>query len=599
MKTYLINKIYSKTNPEIIFWVLLFIIVFSLGFNFRMQSYDIQYDVDKYNVITSDGVGYYSYLPSTFISKEFQISNNQDHYLVFDKDPATKQNKYFIGSSILMAPFFGAAHLCTSFYYWLVPDKSFLPNGYSFPYQLAIIFAGVFYLLIGFFYIKKILLSFKVKKEIIFALITLFALGSQLMGLSSYESSFSHVYAFCTISVLLYNWHLFTLAPNLKRFLFVGTLSALLIIIRPTDILILLTFPIFWTLNGYTQSITWLKQQRLAYLYLLLIGFSFLYLQLYFWELQSGGYYIWSYSGEQFDFSNPQIWNVLFSYKKGLFVYTPLLITVFICLFFSQSIKTSIKFWFLIFFLINTYVISSWWCWWYGGSFGMRPWMDFMPIIILLTALSLNKSTFILRGLFYLLSIITIPINIIQNYQYSNGIMHWDTMTHDKYWQIFLETDEAFNYVTYDPPETYKNYLILDSLTVKIEDSFDSIFSVERNRMFHTLYETPSKNIFPNSDKIYIKVSFDGKLEFMREAAVLTCNKNLENTTDVKQQSQRIISYIRKTEEWINSEIIFDLGEPSDNETDLSLFFYNNQRNFFWFKNVTITFYNYKTKQDE
>ena len=498
-----------------------------------------------------------------------------------------------------MAPFFGIAHIYTSFKYWLAPEDSFFPSGYSFPYQLAIVFAGVFYLLLGFFYIKKTLLSLGVKKEIIFSLIVVFSLGSQLMGLSSYESSFSHVYAFFTISILLYNWHLFTLTPNLKYFLVVGILSSILIIIRPTDILILLTFPIFWIINGTKQSIVWLKKQRLAYIYLFLIGAFFIYFQTYFWKLQSGAYFVWSYSGEGFNFSNPEVWNVLFSYKKGLFVYTPLLIIVFIYILFTSSIKTSIKAWALIFFFINTYLISSWWCWWYGGSYGMRPWMDFMPIIILLIALSLNKTKFVLRALFYTLSVLTIPLNIIQNYQYSSGIMHWDTMTHDKYWQIFLKTNKAFNFVTFDAAEAYKNHIVTDSLEIRVHETFDSIYSVEKNNMFHTLYEAPSNTIFSDSVGTYIKISFEGKLEFMRASAVLTANKNLENSNDVKQESQRVISYIRETEEWISSEIIFDLGKKSKNEAEFSLFFYNNQRNFFWFKNVKITFYNYLIKPNE
>ena len=154
-----------KIKPEFFFWFFLFIIVFGLGFNFRMQSFDIQYDETKYNVITSDGIGYYSYLPSTFINKEFQTSNDPNHYLNFDKDSTTSQNKYFVGSSILMAPFFGLAHIYTSVDYWISPTSGYYPNGYSFPYHLAICLAGVFYLLLGLFYIKKIGLQLGIKKK--------------------------------------------------------------------------------------------------------------------------------------------------------------------------------------------------------------------------------------------------------------------------------------------------------------------------------------------------------------------------------------------------------------------------------------------------
>lgn len=590
-----INYFSKRVKPELIFWFFLFTVVFGLGFNFRLQSISIGYDIDKYNVITSDGIGYYSYLPSTFIKKENQLSDNQDHYMNFDYTPGNKQNKYFIGSSILMAPFFGIAHLYTSTHYALSPKSSFFPNGYSFPYQLAIAVAGVFYLMLGLLYFKKTALSLGIKKEIIFFLIILFALGSQLMELASYESSFSHIYAFFIISFSIYQWHLFTIKPNLKFFLALVLSLSLLLLIRPTDILILISFPIFWVINGYNASLAWLKNQRLAYVYALIIGFALLFLQLFYWKLQSGSFLVWTYNDEGFDFSNPEFFNVLFSYRKGLFVYTPLLIISLLYILFS-SIKKQIKVWFTLFFLINTYVISSWWCWWYGGSLGMRPWMDFLPIVLLVLALSLNVINFKLRVIFYLLGLYSIPLSIIQTYQYSWGIMHWDSMNKDKFWQIFMKTDADFDYITFDPPTFYKNYELLDSTTFKIASTFDTVSFVHKNNMFYTLLEIPCNKILNDTCGTYIKVKLEGKVEFMRASASLTCNKNLENTSDVTQQSQRMIASIRKANKWTNAELIFDLGKSAKNETDLSLFLYNNQRNHFWFKNVEITFYNYKIK---
>jgi hypothetical protein len=563
-----------------------------------MQTFDIQYNKDKYNVITSDGTGYYSYLPSTFIGKEFQTSNDPNHYLIFDGTPETHQNKYFVGSSILMLPFFGAAHLYTSVSYSISPETSYPPNGYSFPYHLAICFAGVFYLILGLFLIKKLGIAMGIKKSILFFLIIVFALGTQLLELSSYEASFSHTYAFFTIALTLYFWNKFTIAPNLRHFLIIVFLLGLLLLIRPTDILIVLVLPIFLTLNGWTQTLNWLQQQRIAYVYMLLIGGALLLIQLTYWKLQSGAFFIWSYSGEGFDFSQPEFMNVLFSYKKGLFIYTPLVALSCIYLFLG-NLTFKIKSWLIIFFIINTYVISSWWCWWYGGSYGMRPWMDFLPIIIITLAFYLNQLKKIYLYIFYLLAPLSIPINIIQTYQYSWGIMHWDQMTKDKFWQIFLKTDRAFDFITYDPSDHYKNYQVIDSITVPILPTRDSIHFVEKHQMFHTLLEAPSDSLFSDTLGTYVKINFKGKVEFMRECAVLTCNKNLNTPDQVSQQSQRIIGYIRRTQEWINSEVVFDLGPRKADEKDFSIFFYNNQRNHFWFKDVSISFYNYQLKSND
>ena len=148
---------------------------------------------------------------------------------------------------------------------------------------------------------------------------------------------------------------------------------------------------------------------------MLLIGICFLFIQLTYWKLQSGAFLIWSYSGEGFDFSKPEFFNVLFSYKKGLFIYTPLVALSCIYLLFG-NLNFKIKSWLLLFFVINTYVISSWWCWWYGGSYGMRPWMDFLPIIILILAFYLNKVRKIYLYIFLCIG------STIYSYQYYTNL---------------------------------------------------------------------------------------------------------------------------------------------------------------------------------
>ncbi len=588
----LLQKHFTYNKRSLVLWSILFTIVFCLGFVFRMQKHDIKYDINQYNVITSDGIGYYSYLPSTFIKKEHQISDNQDHYINFDRTPGNKQNKYFVGTSILMAPFFITTHLITKTLHAIHPNESYRPNGYTFPYQLAICFAGVFYLILGLFYFKKLATKLSIKREIIFFLIILFALGTQLLELASYESSFSHIYAFFTISISLYICNEFTRKPRLHYFLGLVFFLSLLLLIRPTDILIALCFPIFILINGNSkQIISWFLKQRVAYLYTLLIGGGLLFIQLYYWKLQSGSFILWTYTDEGFDFSSPAFFEVLFSYKKGLFVYAPLLFISLIIILLSKLDKW-LKIWFLIFFIANNYVISSWWCWWYGGSLGMRPWMDFIPIILILLGLALNQFHFRVRSAFYLTALFCIPLNIVYSYQYSWGIMHWDSMNYEKYWQTFMKTSSDFDFITYDPSTPYKDYKVIDSITVNIRET-EKINIIDKNNMFITLFEAQSDSIFSNNYGTYVKVEFDGKVEFMRASANLTCNKNLKNSTENIQKSKRIIQYIRSSQKWMHKEIVFDFGKGRENESDFSIFLYNNQLNKFWFKNFKVTFYNY------
>jgi hypothetical protein len=108
----------------------------------------------------------------------------------------------------------------------------------------------------------------------------------------------------------------------------------------------------------------------------------FLCLSLYFGKQTPahGSYY--SYGDEGFFFTNPQIINGLFSYRKGWLIYTPLMI--FALLGILTLARRKFQQFFipvLIFTVANIYVVYSWWCWWYGGSFGSRPMIDSYPLM--------------------------------------------------------------------------------------------------------------------------------------------------------------------------------------------------------------------------
>ena len=104
--------------------------------------------------------------------------------------------------------------------------------------------------------------------------------------------------------------------------------------------------------------------------------------QLYVWYLQTGDWLVYSYQNESFDFANPHFIEILFSYKKGLFVYTPIAFLAFVSItWFIKKEKRFIFWTWLLFFVLVTYILSSWWSWFYGCSFGLRAYIDFYGLI--------------------------------------------------------------------------------------------------------------------------------------------------------------------------------------------------------------------------
>lgn len=165
--------------------------------------------------------------------------------------------------------------------------------------------------------------------------------------------------------------------------------------------------------------------------------------QFIYWYKVSGKIFYFSYgeAGGKFFFNNPQIYNILISYKKGWFVYTPIMFLAIIGIFTLLKFKKGLFLPFFLFTIVNIYVLSSWWCWWFGGSFGHRAFVDSyglmaIPLASLLNFAKYKKFTFYISvGIIVLL----IAFNNFQIQQYYRNAIHYWWMNKDAYWETFLK----------------------------------------------------------------------------------------------------------------------------------------------------------------
>lgn len=101
-----------------------------------------------------------------------------------------------------------------------------------------------------------------------------------------------------------------------------------------------------------------------------------------------------------------------------------------------------------LFYTAAVWVLSSWWNWWYGGSFGMRAMTDFYVLTIVLLALlfqSLNKYALLTTTT---IAIVLVLLNIAQNMQYYRNILYYDEMTEARYSEIFLNPSPWLHWST-------------------------------------------------------------------------------------------------------------------------------------------------------
>ena len=393
----------------------------------------------KQRIIRSDVSIYYTYLPATIINNDpfFELKDtlNSGKYRVRTSEIGRNSVKMSMGVAFMDLPFFYVGHL-----YALSSDK-YEADGYSEPYHLAISISSAFYTIMGFIFLWLVLKrTFTELASLLTVILIVF--GTNLYLYSVYETGMSHPITFFLLSALLYlvqNW------LNRKRIwksFLIGILLGLIVLVRPINILFILPIIILLK-NRHLSWVAYFKTLFLPFSYVipvLLGGILIILPQLIFWKFQTGSILSYSYGKEGFFWMNPHVWEVLFSFRKGWFIYTPLMFFALFGMVRLFKIQR-MYFWAIIIFLpIFFYVTFSWWCWWYGGSFGARTLIDILPFMAIpLAALIDWMLGSKWRYALLLIPFLLMRVNLFQSWQYAKGILHFDSMTWEGYKTIFFK----------------------------------------------------------------------------------------------------------------------------------------------------------------
>jgi hypothetical protein len=104
--------------------------------------------------------------------------------------------------------------------------------------------------------------------------------------------------------------------------------------------------------------------------------------QSFYWHHITGDWLLYSYKDEGFNFWNrPQVLKVLFSPLNGWLIYNPAMVFAIIGLYLLRKGNQYNSWGTGAVFLLSTYLFGSWWCWWFGGAFGLRSYIDILPLL--------------------------------------------------------------------------------------------------------------------------------------------------------------------------------------------------------------------------
>lgn len=393
-------------------------------------------------VLTWDVFGYYLYLPATFIHHDIALRDDawldevmttdepsSTLYQVVDGPDGNRVIKYSSGMAVLYAPFFFVAHA-------LADPLGYAADGFSEPYQIAITIGCLAFALLGLVLFRNVLLHFFDDRWTA-ALLVLIGLGTNWFQLTAWDGTLlTHSALFTLYALLLLatiRWHA---APSWRWALWIGSSVGLITLIRPSELVAVL-IPLFWGLRD-AQALK-AKWNAVRNNIPQLLGAALLFLvavspQLFYWKITAGQWIFYSYvnPGEGFDLDTPHLRPFLVSFRKGWFIYTPLMLVAIGGIAFLWK-RIPQAFWaVLVFLIVDVWIVSSWSCWWYaGGSFSSRSMVPAYVLLALPLGAALQWAS--MRRPWRVTAIALcsafVLLNLFQTWQWTAGIITKERMT--------------------------------------------------------------------------------------------------------------------------------------------------------------------------
>ncbi len=472
----------SFTNPVVWFGWFLFIYSF---YNYSGR--------EEGTVIRSDMRGYYAYLPAIFEYDDPSFQSNIKAEAVYFKEAKNQKylvqsktgsvhNKYFPGVAVLQAPFYLMAKTVSHL-------QGSETDGYAKTYRLFFQIGATFYALLGLLFFYLLLKNlFPDKKLLIQWLIPVLYVATPLFHYSVNTLSFSHSYSFFLFGLFAFLVLKLKESTTKWRFAALGLTLGMIALVRPTNLVIVLIIP--FLLGGKEATVAFFKDlfwARGRHFILAASGFGMmLFLLLLVWKWESGSWLVWSYGGEGFNFFHPAIIASLFSFRVGLFVHTPVLILSIVGLVYLYRTHKFQVFWWSMYFLINAWIISSWWCWDYESAFGNRPYSEHLIFLLLPLFFVVDRkkiASFSLVGLFFIVGLIRLST-------FNSGAMVNQRFTSKSYFEslAFWNSNnfERWNYFNSCPPFGKKiNSTVLLEQTDEFHIGTEDLFPLTGSTKLH------------------------------------------------------------------------------------------------------------------
>ncbi|OAV44456.1 glycosyltransferase family 39 protein [Lewinella sp. 4G2] len=408
-----------------------------------------------HTTISWDVSGYYAYLPAVFIHDQLDnpvfLQDVVDEYMptphvnqaFLHEESGNLVMKYSAGQALIYTPFFLAAHA------YATASPQYPPDGYSFPYQLAVSIGFLIYAIIGLIFLRKILRRYFDEWPVALTMAGI-VLGSNYLNYTALDGAMTHNTLFVLYTLLIYTTIRFYERPDLAKGAIIGVLVGLAALTRPTEILSCL-IPLLWGVDltsreSIQQRLKVLGGQLPALGTAALITLAIGSLQLFYWHHATGNWIVYSYEEEGFSWLAPHLREGFVSYESGWLLYSPLMVFSLIGFYFLFRRDRRLFFPTIIFSILFIYVAFAWDHWTYGGSLGQRTMVQCYPILAFpLTAFvaACLKGRTVMKWIVGALTLLFIYANLWFTHQaHRGGLLHVGVMTEAYFWNTLFTYDK-------------------------------------------------------------------------------------------------------------------------------------------------------------
>jgi len=529
------------------------------------------------------------YLPLAFKNHDITIQNlpaiedilktyhgSESFYQAVKWENGNWVMRYPIGLSVLFAPFYFLADFITKF-------TNYPSDGFSRPYQLSILYGCLFYTLIGLYFVKKTLTLLFNDKTAALTLVCV-ALGTNYFFHVSMhgQGTMSHNLLLSLYAIIIYltiKWHQ---SNQLKHIVLLGLFVGIIALCRPSEIICVLIPLCYGIVNKQSfkdkiQLFITYKTQIIVFVTVVIcVGF----IQFGYWKHASGHFIINPYEkgnpGEGLELLHPHILEVLFSFRKGWFIYTPLMLFTIMGFWHLYKNNKPLFTPIFIYFIINLYIVSSWSCWWYGACFGVRG------LIPSYAALSIPLGYFVyyalksnLKYIYIIIITFCIALNLFQSWQLSAGIIDDSNMSRAYYFSTFLQTNV--------PTQEQKKLLLTGKFSNGIE-----VFTKE-DSLTHFLNYAAVTNYEKADETINSKFICDSISHSGRHSLVTNADNPFGNTIAIMHET-----ITKKSYTWIKASVWVFSRYPADSLDATFIIELKHNDQTFKFKGYQLTSSNFK-----